>query len=200
MMAGAGAPMAESGAVGALGGKPPQLGAVESSKILPEELAGHTRSQIPDLAVDKGPGQSAEDVASGTAATEQTAPAVVEGGLSANGPTGKYYSVVREHKLRPESYPGVSRPAHNQEANEAFLRDMAGYDDYARDMRNFGIYLWRTPTGLAPRTPPAGFSWHHHLEEPGLLQLVPRKQHDRGSIFQDVLHPNGRGGYSKWGK
>lgn len=199
-MLGAGAPIAESGAVGALGGKPPRLGTAGSSKILPEELAGQTRTQIPDLAVDKGPGQGAKDLASGAAAIELPAPAIAEGGLSTNAPTGKYYSVVREHKLRPESYPGVSRPAHNQEANEPFLQDMAGDDDYARDMRDLGVNLRRTPTGLAPRTPPAGFSWHHYPEEAGLLQLVPEQQHKPGSIFWGVLHPNGRGGYSKWGK
>jgi hypothetical protein len=33
-----------------------------------------------------------------------------------------------------------------------------------------------------------------------VLQLVPREQHDFGSIFQDILHPDGRGGFSKWGK
>lgn len=54
MMTGAGAPMAESGAVGALGGKLSRFGTTTSPKILPEELAGQTRSQIRDLAVDKG--------------------------------------------------------------------------------------------------------------------------------------------------
>jgi hypothetical protein len=47
-MMGAGAPMAERGAVGALGGK------LSSPEIVSEELAGQTRSQIRDLATDKG--------------------------------------------------------------------------------------------------------------------------------------------------
>jgi hypothetical protein len=34
----------------------------------------------------------------------------------------------------------------------------------------------------------------------GVLQLVPREQREPGSIFQDALHPDGRGGYSKWAK
>jgi hypothetical protein len=54
MMAGTGLPMAERGAVGALGGKLPPLRAAERPEILPEDLAGQTRSQIRDLAVDKG--------------------------------------------------------------------------------------------------------------------------------------------------
>jgi len=66
-------------------------------------------------------------------------------------------------------------------------------------MKAQGINLQRTPTGLAPRTPPAGWTWHH-AQEPGVMQLVPRTQHTPGSIFWDALHQNGKGGYSIWGK
>ena len=197
-MLGAGAPMAESGAVGALGGKLPRLGTAESSKILPEELAGQTRSQIPDLADDKGLVPGAKGIARGVAATEERAAAIAKSELSANAPTGKYYSVWFETKLSPASY-RASREAHYQEANENLLREMAGDADHARIMQDAGVDLRRTPTGLAPRTPPAGFTWHHG-DDPGVMQLVPRQQHERGSIFQGILHPNGRGGYSKWGK
>jgi hypothetical protein len=198
-MLGAGAPMAESGAVGALGGKLSRLGTTESSKILPEELAGQTRSQIPDLAADKGLIQGANGVARGAAAAEERAAAIAKGELSANAPTGNFYSVLYETKLKPTSYPGRLRPAHAQEGNENLLQDMEGEDAFAWGMKNEGVDLQRTRTGLAPRTPPAGFSWHH-AEEPGVLQLVPREQHDPGSIFQDALHPDGRGGFSKWAK
>ncbi|WP_416715222.1 HNH endonuclease [Acinetobacter pittii] len=54
-------------------------------------------------------------------------------------------------------------------------------------------------TGLAPRTPPAGWTWHHNLE-PSKMQLVPRNQHSSGSPFWPIFHPNGKGGYSIWGK
>jgi hypothetical protein len=102
-MLGAGAPMAESGAVGALGGK------LSNPKILPEELAGQTRSQIPDLAVDKGTVPGAKYVASGAAAAEEGAAANATSGLSANAPNGNFYSVLFEARLKPTSYPG-SRP------------------------------------------------------------------------------------------
>jgi hypothetical protein len=121
-----------------------------------------------------------------------------KGGLSARPPAGKFYSVLFETKLGPTSYPG-SRRAHNQKANEDLLQAMEGDVAYARAMENEGVILQRTPTGLPPRTPPPSFSWHHG-DEPGVMQLVPREQHDRGSIFQDILHPDGRGGFSKWGK
>jgi hypothetical protein len=141
----------------------------------------------------------AKGVARGVAAAEERAAAIAKGELSANAPTGNFYSVLYEAKLKPTSYPGLRRTAHNQEGNENLLQDMEGYDAFARDIQNFGVDLRRTPTGLAPRDPPTGFSWHHG-EEPGVLQLVPREQHDQGSSFQDVLHPDGRGGFSKWGK
>jgi A nuclease of the HNH/ENDO VII superfamily with conserved WHH len=115
------------------------------------------------------------------------------------GPTGQFYSVAFETKLSPRSYPGVSRPAHFQEANESLLRTMEGQADFAGIMGDLRIGMERTSTGLAPRTPPAGWTWHH-AEEPGVMQLVPRSQHAWESIFQDALHPNGRGGYSIWGK
>ena len=132
-------------------------------------------------------------------AAEGRAAAIAEGGLSAKAPTGNFYSVLYETKLKPTSYPGGSRSAHYQEANEGLLKAIEGDGAYARDMENEGVDLRRTPTGLAPRTPPAGFSWHHG-DEPGVMQLVSRQQHDPGSIFQDILHPDRRGGFSKWGK
>ena len=61
------------------------------------------------------------------------------------------------------------------------------------------IALDRTPTALAPRTPPPGWTWHHEVE-PGVLRLVPREQHTPGSAFWDLLHQGGRGGYSIWGQ
>lgn len=62
-----------------------------------------------------------------------------------------------------------------------------------------GVDLARTPTGLAPRTSPNGWTWHHEVDD-GLMRLVPRSQHSSGSQYWDVLHPNGVGGYSIWGK
>jgi len=112
---------------------------------------------------------------------------------------GSFYSVAFEMKLNPSSYPGVLRPAHFQEANEALLTAMEGDAKFAQTMQGAGVNLSRTPTGLAPRTSPAGWTWHH-AEKPGVMQLVPRSQHAPGSIFQDALHPGGQGGFSIWGQ
>lgn len=138
-------------------------------------------------------------LAAAAAAAEERAAAIARGELSANAPSGNFYTVLYENRLKPTSYPDRPRRAHDREGNENLLQDMEADDAFVGGLRNQGVVLQRTPTGLVPRTPPAGFSWHH-AEEPGVLQLVPREQHDNGSIFQGVLHPDGRGGYSKWGK
>jgi hypothetical protein len=102
-------------------------------------------------------------------------------------------------KLNPSSYPGMSRGAHFQEANEWLLRTMESDSGFAQSMSELGISVERTPTGLAPRQSPAGWTWHH-AEEPGVMQLVPRPQHTSGSIFWDTLHPDGKGGFATSGK
>ncbi|AHF93966.1 hypothetical protein OPIT5_01600 [Opitutaceae bacterium TAV5] len=111
----------------------------------------------------------------------------------------KAYSVAYRTRLAPESYPGASRAAHFQEANGNLLRAMEGDASFAKSIRDLGINLERTPTGLVPRQSPANWTWHH-AESLGELQLVPRVQHTPGSAFWDILHPGGQGGYSIWGK
>jgi hypothetical protein len=118
---------------------------------------------------------------------------------SAAVPRGDTYSVAVQTRLNSSSYPGVSRARHFQEANESLLRTMETDSHVAQAMRRMGINLQRTPTGLAPRQAPAGWTWHH-AQEPGVLQLVPRPQHTAGSIFWNTLHPGGQGGYAVWGR
>lgn len=114
-------------------------------------------------------------------------------------PSGHFYSVAFETRLNPSSYPGVSRARHFQEANENLLRAMEADASFAQMMQQGGVNLQRTATGLAPRTPPPGWTWHH-AQESGVMQLVPHPQLTRGSIFWDTMHPGGQGGYSIWGQ
>lgn len=109
------------------------------------------------------------------------------------------YSVAYRTRLAPESYPGLSRGAHFQEANGNLLSAMEGDASFANAMKDLGVNLERTPTGLAPRGSPAGWTWHH-APELGQMELVPRFQHAPGSAWQELLHPGGQGGYSIWGK
>jgi hypothetical protein len=113
-------------------------------------------------------------------------------------PDVKYYSVAFETRLKPTSYPGVSRPRHYQEANEALLQAIESDPAFAQALESIGVVLNRTRRGRAPRSPPSGWSWHH-AEEPGVMQLVPRVQH-KSKSFARTLHPGGAGGFSRWGK
>ena len=70
---------------------------------------------------------------------------------------------------------------------------------FAKTMKDMGVKMSRTSTGLAPTTQPSGFTRHHEIES-GVLRLTPRQQHTPGSSFWDALHPGGIGGYSIWGK
>jgi hypothetical protein len=72
--------------------------------------------------------------------------------------------------------------------------------DFAGMMKDMGVNLSRTTTGLAPREAAVGWTWHHG-QLPGQMQLVPRWQHYSGNkVFWQMLHPN-KGGYSSvWGK
>jgi len=101
-------------------------------------------------------------------------------------------------RLPPELFI-ESRHLHYQTANDALLSDMEQDPDFAEAMRAQGVVLERTPTGLAPRTPPPGWSWHHALT-PGEMQLVPRDQHESGSALFRVVHPTKKGGYATWGE
>ncbi len=109
------------------------------------------------------------------------------------------YSAGFSVRLSSSSYPGVSRGRHAQEANEQLLRAMETNAEFNAQMRELGINLQRTATGLAPRDPPTNWTWHH-TAEPGVLHLVPQPQHAPGSAWYNALHPQGRGGYSIWGK
>ncbi len=157
-----------------------------------------------------GIGQGAE-VATGTPGTRLFAGApegpVAPSVSSAIEPAGipqppvnpQQYSVAFETRLSPQSYPGLSRARHFQEANESLLTTMESNPEFAQTMSDLGINLERTPNGLASRQSPAGWTWHH-ADEPGLMQLVPRPQHSWGSSWWDTLHPDGKGGYAIWGK
>ncbi|BCG79497.1 HNH endonuclease [Mesorhizobium sp. 113-3-3] len=122
------------------------------------------------------------------------------GGAGASpAPTGQFYSVVFETKLDSALYPNVSRPRHFQAANVALLVLMEREPDFAKILQEAGINLQRTKRGLVPRRAPPGYTWHHDMKA-GVMQLVPRSQHDPGTIFQKALHPNRGGGFSLWGK
>lgn len=70
---------------------------------------------------------------------------------------------------------------------------------FANIMKNSGVNLKRTSTGLVSRKPPKGFTWHHE-QGAGVMRLVPRLQHSPGSKNWNALNLGDKGGWAIWGK
>ena len=112
-------------------------------------------------------------------------------------PTGNYYSVAFEMKLKPTSYPSVSRYMHFKEANKALNSAMKNNSIFSK----MGIEIPRSNAGSIIGKSPKDWVWHHNTKD-GIMQLVPKYQHPNvpGGIFWETMHPGGKGGYSIWGK
>lgn len=102
------------------------------------------------------------------------------------------YSVAFETTIRNT---GIGeRAAHFVEANNALNSTMENDAEFADAMENLGVKVGRLDKS------PSGWTWHHVFDQPGVMQLVPTRQHQWGSIWQSLLHPNGKGGFSNWGR
>jgi RHS repeat-associated protein len=64
-----------------------------------------------------------------------------------------------------------------------------------------GITNWVTPgqRGGVNDRPFPGLTWHHVPNRLGVIQLVPRSQHQASGPVQQSLHPGGYGGRANWG-
>ena len=122
-----------------------------------------------------------------------------EGLTVPRGPTGNVYSVAFETAI-PKRGIGT-RDSHFQAANEAALRAQRD-PEVADAFASLGISIPVDSEGAVMGRSPAGWTWHHVTEQPGVMRLVPRGQH-QGKAWQDVLHPkmDGRrvGGFKLWG-
>jgi RHS repeat-associated protein len=115
----------------------------------------------------------------------------------ASQPTGSQYSVAYQTTLPPSSRV-ATRGHHFRVANEALLQAIQSDAALASQIEGLGIRIPLRADGGGATKSPNGWSWHHYPHEPGVLQLVPRWQHE-SPLFRDVLHPDGRGGYYYWG-
>ena len=115
---------------------------------------------------------------------------------------GSAYSVAYEMKLASSMYPGLSRKAHFQAANAALLSDINSDPNFAAAMDALipGIknLLVGSRGAIIRNSPSTLWTWHHAAEE-GIMQLVPRIQHEAAGVFQNFFHRGGAGGYSIWG-
>ncbi len=113
-----------------------------------------------------------------------------------------YYSNWFEMELHGGTF-NESDANHFRQANEALNREFEKDPDFAKAMESAfpGISEWVRPNaqgGFASRPFP-GLSWHHTPFQPGILQLVPRGQHQAPGPVQRNLHPEGVGGRELWG-
>jgi hypothetical protein len=166
------------------------------------------------LAAERGDYEAAGEA--GANATMQVLSAAVVGGLASKAAPGavgagaaeagasaapKAYSVAFETTI-PKRGIGTYR-SHFTAANENLLWATAS-PELANALRqalgtNFeGTIL--SGSGYVLGRSPAGWTWHHVPNQPGVLQLVPLSQHAPGSAFQGLLHPGGIGGMTIWGQ
>lgn len=111
------------------------------------------------------------------------------------------YSVAFEMELPSSSYPGRSRVHHNRVANRALVDAIDNYPEFGTAMEQLIPDIRQQligPGGSISKFGPAGWTWHHHPIQSGIMQLVPKAQH-HSSAYQHLLHPNSRGGYRAWG-
>jgi RHS repeat-associated protein len=110
--------------------------------------------------------------------------------------SGRAYSVAFEAQL-PEQFWKADRSRHKREANrllhEAIEADPAFHQGLNRIIPD--VRGWTMGTGLPPR-----WTWHHHEDLPGVMQLVPRVQHQASGVWQRLFHTSGSGGYVNWGR
>lgn len=115
------------------------------------------------------------------------------------------YSVYSEAQLKQGiDYPGRSDKAHFQSSNKQLYEQFQENPDYAEAMEakfpGINQNVQPGPRGAHSRAAPhQDLTWHHHPEKEGVMQLVPKAQHQAPGPVQNTLHPNGKGGMENWG-
>lgn len=171
----------------------PQLSAATHVLLVPSVAA---ESSLPRSTVTLGDVPTSV-AAAGVAAEESSAADLV----ASNAGSGRAYSVAFRMKLPDDAYPGLSRGAHFKLANEQLSQAMVDDPELASMMEELSPGIGdslTTSSGGFSRLSPAGWTWHHTMDE-GWMELVPRLQHQASGDIQDLLHPGDVGGYRKWG-
>ncbi len=164
-----------------------------------QDMAANRDYQGPvfDIADEELEGAAAFDVAGFVSAPLRS---LVRGGLATAG-TGlvnraNAYSVAFETTI--DKLGAGTRPAHFRQANELALASMRADPDVAAAFATLGIRIPKSAGGKVFGMSPDGWTWHHVKDSPGVLQLVPRVQHE-GAPWRRLFHPDGRGGFHQWG-
>ena len=95
---------------------------------------------------------------------------------------------------------GASRTAHRNNANKAIYAKMQKSAKFRAKMDALTGYdtmaYMKSGKGKALLNPSKNLVWHHNYRKPK-MQLISKAQHT-ASKYQRILHPNGRGGWSKF--
>lgn len=171
----------------------------------PAEMVGRYFSNIVDFGINLLPGSSFPEV--GRLAGEGNyGAAAMALGSEFLGPLGKeargigalgreaeksvVYSVAFETTI--EKLGAGTRASHFSSANKALIATMQSDAAFAKSIDDLGIKIDRMDRS------PAGWSWHHVPDQPGVMQLIPRAQH-QGGAWQSILQPDQVGGFKLWG-
>ena len=117
------------------------------------------------------------------------------GGSGSDIGNGKQYSVMYE--ASPGK--GKTRSAHRNAANREFYNQMADDSQFKEAMDNYfgyDVMEYMKSGKSCLKNPSPDWIWHHPANNSGVIQLIPKNQH-QWSILQPVLHPgkNGKGGF-----
>lgn len=112
------------------------------------------------------------------------------------------YSVAYQMRLDPTDL-GRSRRVHFNRANATLDDALRSDPELARMMDELSPGVTERVASAGGRENPLDHTWHHATNgqgggQDGVMQLVPKAQHNPGSPWQHVIHPDGGGGYAEW--
>ena len=111
---------------------------------------------------------------------------------------GKYH-VFHEHVLDHSEYL-LSDKKQFQKANQALYERIQKDPAFKKEMQKKypGLveYVQPNSRGNFKTGSPPGATWHHEINEVGVLSLVDRKDHKK---YMKIYHSDGFGGRKKWG-
>jgi len=157
---------------------------------------------VGDAAVDNAPPSEGRVVSGGEAGDQLSGQVAGQIRELPQKPTA--YSVAYETKIERPDF-GKSRKVHFNMANAAFDNDLQKDVEFANRMEQEIPGVTASVSAAGGRRTPQGWTWEHTSSsaafgQQGVMRLVPSSQHQPGSVWWRILHPDpgATGGYSEW--
>jgi hypothetical protein len=113
------------------------------------------------------------------------------------------YSVGFSVEIPRPAMPTGQRAAHFKAANRILAEAMDADPAFAASMRTLvpDIGKIRGPRGGIWEGTFKDWTWNHKLDQPGVLELVPKSQHKPSAVEWMLFHrnPHNYGGHHQWG-